>query len=89
MEIKNVYSGEELANVLKEIVETKQHTKVIFHEDLFGFDEDEIHLEVEHDGDQYIITSFDVMSTVTTKPVTKTMHSDYTFKDYCWAVCGW
>lgn len=90
MEVKNVYNGEELANALKVIVATKEHTKIIFHEDLFGFNEDEIHIEVEVDKfGEYIVTTFDVMSTVTTTPVTRTFTSSWNFKDYVWAVCGW
>lgn len=90
MRTTNVYDGTELANALKVIVNTKEDTKIIFHEDLFGFSNDEIHIQVEIDnfGD-YVITTHEVLEGVETKPKTRTMHSDWTFQDYVFAVCGW
>ena len=87
--VKNVYNGTELSLALKEVVITKQPTTIIFHETLFGFTEDEIHINVVYNNGEYVITTHEVLEGETTKPTTRTMHSDWNFKDYCWAICGW
>lgn len=75
----NVYDGTGLANVLKEIVITKETTTMTFHEDLFGFPEDTIDIKVEY-NDKYNVTVYGE---------TKTFTSEWTFKDYVYAICGW
>ena len=86
MKMENVYTGEELANVLKGIVETEQPTTIIFHEDLFGFCDDIITIKVKVDTDGYHVKANGVDWNDTKY---KTFHSSYNFKDYVWALCGW
>ena len=82
MEIKNVYTGTELANCLKWVAIKKQPTKIIFHEDLFGFCDDIIEIVVNYKNGYYYVTTLIDNST-------KKFQSEYTFKDYVYAVCGW
>ena len=82
MEIKNVYTGTELTNCLKGVTTKKQPTKIIFHEDLFGFCDDIIEIEIVHkDGEYYVKTLTDNK--------TRSFSNEYNFKDYVYAVCGW
>ena len=88
--VKNVYNGQELTKVLNNVIKTKKTTKIVFHEDLFGFSNDEIHILIKFDkfGD-WIVTSHDVLDGYSTKDNTKTFTNDWNMKDYVWAVCGW
>ena len=88
--VQNVYNWDELQKVLKNVIKTQKTTNLVFHEDEFGFSEDEIHFTITFDkfGD-WIVTHYDVMETVSTKSVTKTFHNKWNMKEYVEAVCGW
>ena len=81
--IKNVYNGSELESVLKEIIKTKEATTIIFHEDEYGFEDEDIIIEVTYN------TSEDCFNVTTEGTTTRTFHSKWTFKDYVCTVCGW
>ena len=80
----------ESKKVLKNVIKTQKTTKLVFHEDEFGFSEDEIHFTITFDkfGD-WIVTHNDVIGTNSTKMVTKTFHNKWNMKEYVEAVCGW
>ena len=88
--VKNVYNWDELQKVLKNVIKTQKTTKLVFHEDEFGFSEDEIHFTITFDkfGD-WIVTHNDVIGTNSTKMVTKTFGNKWNMKEYVEAVCGW
>ena len=88
--VQNVYNWDELQKVLKNVIKTQETTKLVFHEDEFGFSEDEIHFTITFDkfGD-WIVTHNDVIETHSTKSVTKTFHNKWNMKEYVEAVCGW
>ena len=81
MKIKNVYNGEQLRHALLEAVEYKEVVKIIFHEDEYGFPEDQIEVNVSYSEGRYHVE--------TAEFGLKHFVSARTFKDYVFAVCGW
>ena len=82
MKIKNVYTGTELTKCLKWVTTKKQPTKIIFHEDLFGFCDDIIEIEIVYKTGEYCVTTL-------MDNKTRSFSNEWNFKDYIYAICGW
>ena len=81
MKIKNVYNDEQLRYALLEMIENKEAVKIIFHEDEYGFPEDQIEVNITYGQGRYHVE--------TVEWGMKHFVSEWTFKDYVFAVCGW
>ena len=82
MKIKNVYTGTELTKCLKGVTTKKQPIKIIFHEDLFGFCDDIIEIEIVYKNGEYCVTTL-------MDNKTRSFSNEWNFKDYVYAICGW
>lgn len=81
----NVYTRSELEKALADIITEYREATIIFHEDLFGFEDEDITIDITVDEDGFHA----VANSVDWHNKKATIHSSWTFKDWVCAVCGW
>lgn len=81
----NVYNGTELKNALNQVIATGTDTTIIFHETEFGFEDEDIVIDITVDENGFHA----VANSVDWNNKAFNTESKWSFSEWCLAVCGW